>query len=94
MRCLQETRKVHQINKLVRETYAQRFQSVGMKPVGTQVDTGIAFACWTDAAAGNRPKRESTGGYLIGMVRKDFLHGSRGIVGVLRAHPLGRDPSS
>eukprot|EP00435_Cladocopium_sp_Y103_P026888 s2772_g6.t1 len=58
---------LHQINKLCRECHAQRFQSIAIKNLGIHRDEDVAFACWTDAAVGNRPDMSSTGGYMIAL---------------------------
>lgn len=71
---------LQQINKLCREVHAQRFLSVATKQLGAERDDQIGFACWTDAAVGNRPDMGSTGGYLVGMVHTDFFTGKRGPV--------------
>ena len=70
---------LHQINKLCRECHAQRFQSIAIKNLGVHRDEDISFACWTDAAVGNRPDMSSTGGYLVAMVDSAFLRGQKGI---------------
>ena len=69
---------LQQINKLCREVYSQRFVSVATKQLGADQDEQIGFACWTDAAVGNRPDMGSTGGYLVAMVHTDFFTGKRG----------------
>ena len=66
---------LHQTNKLCRECHAQRFQSIAIKNLGAQRDEDISFACWTDAAVGNRPDMSSTGGYMITTVDSSFLRG-------------------
>ncbi len=71
---------LHQINKLCREVYSQRFTSVGVKDLQVTDETEVGFACWTDAAVGNRPDMSSTGGYLIGLVPIRMLSGEKGIV--------------
>ena len=48
------------------------------KQLGADQDEQIGFACWTDAAVGNRPDMGSTGGYLVAMVHTDFFTGKRG----------------
>ena len=70
---------LHQINKLCRECHAQRFQSIAIKNLGIRRDGDVGFACWTDAAVGNRPDMSSTGGYMIAMVNAAFLRGQKGI---------------
>ena len=69
-----------QVNKLVREVHSQRYVSVATKQLGADRDDQIGFACWSDAAVGNRPDMGSTGGYLIGMVNVEFFTGKRGPV--------------
>ena len=71
---------LRQVNRLCREVFAQRYLSVQVKQLGAINDEDICFACWTDAAVGNRPDMGSTGGYVVGMVRRDFLSGERGPV--------------
>ena len=70
---------LHQINKLCRECHAQRFQSIAIKNLGIRRDEDVGFACWSDAAVGNRPDMSSTGGYMIAMVDAAFLRGQKGI---------------
>ncbi len=59
---------LQQVNKLCREVYAARYVSVGVKQLSAETDDDLSFACWTDAAVGNRPDLGSTGGYVVGMI--------------------------
>ena len=83
---------LHQINKLCRECHAQRFQSIAIKNLGVHREEDIAFACWTDAAVGNRPDMSSTGGFLVAMVDAAFLRGQKGIANPIswKSGKLGR----
>lgn len=74
---------LHQVNKLCREIYAQRYLSVQTKQLNVARLRDLAIVCWTDAAVGNRPDLSSTGGYLAGMVSKEMLRGQRGCVNPL-----------
>ena len=83
---------LHQINKLCRECHAQRFQSIAIKNLGIQRAEDIEFACWTDAAVGNRPDMSSTGGYMVAMVHSAFLNGQKGVANPIswKSGKLGR----
>lgn len=81
---------LHQINKLCRELYAQRYISVNIKQNPKNL-RDLAIICWTDAAFGNRPDLSSTGGFITGMVCKSMLDGHRGCVNPL-AWRSGRLP--
>ena len=82
---------LHQINKLCRELYAQRYISVNIKQLNPKNLRDLGIVCWTDAAVGNRPDLSSTGGFIAGMVCKGMLSGQRGCVNPL-AWRSGRLP--
>ena len=83
---------LQQINKICREMYQQRFLSASVKQLGAEKDEDVAFACFTDAAVGNRPDWSSTGGHIVGMVHRSFLSGKRGFFNPIswRSHKLER----
>lgn len=74
---------LRQANKLAREVFAQRH--VPLKIVDLEVNDpkDIVFVGWSDAALGNRPNGQSTGGFLIGATRPEMLQGKLSPVNII-----------
>ena len=74
---------LRQANKLAREVFAQR--NIPLKIVDLEVNDpkDIVFIGWTDAALGNRPNGQSTGGYVIGATRPEMLQGKLSPVNIV-----------
>ena len=74
---------LHQINKLVREVYAQRGLSVKVQQLEAQQDSDLVMIGWSDAAVANRPDLSSTGAYVVGLCHKQILSGIRSPVNLV-----------
>ena len=74
---------LHQINKLVRETYSQRGLSVKVEQLDAWDSSDLILIGWADAAVANRPSLASTGGYAIGLCHKRILEGHRSPVNLI-----------
>ena len=74
---------LHQINKLVREVYAQKDLSISVQQLDAVADKDLVMIAWTDAAVGNRPDLSSTGAYVVGLAHKQILDGVRSPVNLI-----------
>lgn len=74
---------LRQANKLAREVFAQRH--VPLKVVDLEVNDpkDVVFIGWSDAALGNRPNGQSTGGFVIGATRPEMLQGKLSPVNIV-----------
>lgn len=74
---------LRQANKLAREVFAQRH--VPLKVVDLEVNEpkDVVFIGWSDAALGNRPNGQSTGGFVIGATRPEMLQGKLSPVNIV-----------
>lgn len=66
-----------QINKLVREVYANKEFSVAVNQLDAVDDQDLLMVGWSDAAVANRPDLSSTGAFVIGLTHKSILEGVR-----------------
>ena len=74
---------LHQINKLVREVYAQKSLSISVQQLDACEDKDLVLIGWTDAAVANRPDMSSTGAYVIGLSHSSILDGVRSPVNII-----------
>ena len=72
-----------QINKLVREVFAQRGLSIKVQQLNATSDNELVMIGWSDAAVANRPDMGSTGAYVIGLCNKEILDGVRSPVNLV-----------
>ena len=72
-----------QINKLVREVFAQRGLSVKVQQLEAASDSELVIIGWSDAAVANRPDLSSTGAYVVGLCHQQILSGVRSPVNLI-----------
>ena len=73
---------LREVNKLVREVYAERHSSPRLQPLKCELEK-VVMVCWTDAALANRGDGGSTGGYIVAAAPPALLEGRRSPVCML-----------